>query len=202
MSLISRMWHWKCWGRGCRVSLRADIRGWQNIVLGSAVRVDAYAVLDAASYGVGRLLVGNRTEIHRYAILACYGGEITIGEDCSVNPFCVLYGHGGLHIGKQVRIAAHTVIIPANHSFDDVHRPIMCQTETRLGISIGDDVWIGTGARILDGVRIGRGAVIGAGAVVSRDVPEFAVAVGVPARVIRDRRTGPLNTPADESTKK
>jgi acetyltransferase-like isoleucine patch superfamily enzyme len=58
----------------------------------------------------------------------------------------------------------------------------------RFGITIGDDCWIGNRATILDGVRIGRGCVIGAAAVVTRDLPEFSVAVGVPARIVRDRR--------------
>jgi len=79
-------------------------------------------------------------------------------------------------------------MIAANHSFDRTDLPIANQAETRLGIRIGDDVWIGTGARILDGVEIGSGSVIAAGAVVTTRVPPRAVVAGVPARVIKLRQ--------------
>jgi acetyltransferase-like isoleucine patch superfamily enzyme len=117
-----------------------------------------------------------------------YGGFIRIGDHCSVNPFCVLYGHGGLTIGNNVRIATCTVIIPANHVFSDLDIPIHKQGTTALGIVIEDNVWIGANVTILDGVRIGRGAVIGAGAVVTKDVDPLHVVGGVPACTIKVRR--------------
>ena len=120
-------------------------------------------------------------------IVAPYGGSIEIGRDFFCGPYTVLYGHGGLHIGSRVMIAGHSMLIPADHDFDDPAKPIVTQGETRRGIAIGDDVWLGCGVRILDGVEIGDGAVIAAGAVVVRDVPKCAVAAGVPARVIKLR---------------
>jgi acetyltransferase-like isoleucine patch superfamily enzyme len=105
----------------------------------------------------------------------------------------VLYGHGGLNIGDNARIAAHVVIVPANHVFMEADVPIAHQGETRMGVTIGSDVWIGAGALILDGVTIGAGAVVGAGTVVTRDVPELTVVVGNPARVLR--RRGEPNPP-------
>ena len=120
-------------------------------------------------------------------ILAPYGGSIVLGENVFVGPYCVLYGHGGLTIGRDTMIAAHTVIIPSNHCFEDPALPIVRQGQSSLGIAIGDDVWIGCGARILDGVSIGDGCVIGAGAVVTRSLDPFSIAAGVPARVIGAR---------------
>lgn len=79
------------------------------------------------------------------------------------------------------------VFIPANHRFSDISRPIMEQGLICKGIVVGSDVWIGTGAKVLDGVEIGDGAVIGAGSVVTRDIPPYSVAVGVPAKVISYR---------------
>ena len=61
------------------------------------------------------------------------------------------------------------------------------QAESRLGIVIEDDVWVGAGVRVMDGVRIGRGSVIGAGAVVTKSIPPNSVAVGMPARVVGQR---------------
>jgi acetyltransferase-like isoleucine patch superfamily enzyme len=156
-----------------------------GIKVGPNSHISKRAILDA-SVG-GSITIGSKCTIHDYAMLMTYGGNITIGNYSTVNPFCVLYGHGGLSIGDGVRIATHTVVIPANHNFEDTDRYIYLQGLTCLGITIKDDVWIGAGARILDGVTIGKGAVVASGAVVARDVPDYAIVAGVPARVIRYR---------------
>lgn len=99
-------------------------------------------------------------------MLIPYGGVISIGDDFSLNPYSVLYGHGGLSIGNSVRIAAGCVIIPANHVFSDPGTAIRAQGLTKLGIVIEDDVWVGANVTILDGAHISRGCVIAAGSVV------------------------------------
>lgn len=136
----------------------------------------------------GKVRVGNNCHIFSGAMLLAYGGEITMGDFCSVNPYTVLYGHGGLQIGEGVRIAAHCVIIPANHNIDDPDIPVRKSGLTKKGIRIGNDVWIGARCVILDGVTIGEGAVIAAGAVVNRDVEPFMIVGGVPAKPIRSRK--------------
>lgn len=135
----------------------------------------------------GSINIGKFSVVHDYAMILSYGGEIWIGDFCVINPFSILYGHGGLKIGNGVRIAASTIIIPANHKFDDLDKFIFQQDETKQGIVIEDDVWIGAGAKILDGVRIGQGSVIGAGSVVTKNIESFSVAAGNPARIIRKR---------------
>lgn len=155
-----------------------------DLVIDPTARIDDRAVVDG---GGGSIVIGRKTIVAPFAMLMAYGGKIEIGDFCSVNPFCVLYGHGGLRIGNYVRIATHTVIIPANHVFDDPDTPITYQGLTKLGITIGDEVWIGAGVRILDGVTIGDGAVIGAGSVVTKDVPARTIFAGVPARKIGER---------------
>lgn len=130
----------------------------------------------------GSLRIGAGCEIHDYAMLMTYGGDIDLGRQCSLNPFAIVYGHGGVRIGEGVRIAAHTVIIPANHNVPEVGRPLHEAGVTTQGIEIGDHVWLGSGARILDGVRIGDNAVVAAGSVVTRSVPAGTVVAGVPAR--------------------
>ncbi|WP_240332076.1 acyltransferase [Sulfurospirillum tamanense] len=140
--------------------------------------------------------IGKNTIVREYAYIRLYGGSVEIGEDCSINPFCVIYGHGGLFIGNNVRIAAHCTIIPANHIYKDPNKPISQQGETRLGIKIHDDVWIGTGVRILDGVEIGEGSVVAAGSVVVKSIPPYSVVAGVPAKIIKKRK---INDMAGES---
>lgn len=135
----------------------------------------------------GTITIGKHCEIHSFAMILANGGPITIGDNCSVNPFSIVYGTGGTVIGNGVRIAAHTVIVPANHVPGDDSRPLYRSGTTAKGIAIDDYVWIGAGCRILDGVRIGRNAVIGAGSVVTQSIPGNCTAVGTPARVIRQR---------------
>lgn len=134
-----------------------------------------------------RISIGDRCRIGQGAIIATQGGWVEIGDQCTIQPYAILYGHGGLRIGDYVRIAAHTVLIPADHRFEDLDRPIAEQGETRQGIVVEDDVWIGANVTILDGCTVGSGAVIAAGAVVTRSVPPRAVVAGCPARVMRWR---------------
>lgn len=137
--------------------------------------------------GGGSVVIGRGCELHPMTMVLAYGGDIEIGEDCSLNPFSIVYGHGGVRMGNGVRIAAHAVLIPANHTTPADGTPVRLAPITARGIDIGDDVWIGAGARILDGVRIGARAVVGAGSVVTRDVAAGATVAGVPAREFTTR---------------
>lgn len=140
------------------------------------------------SIGGGRVTLGNYTEISDGAMLLTYGGDIKIGDNCTIQPFSIVYGHGGVKIGSGVRIAAHCVVIPANHKFDDVSVPIYQQGLSSIGIEIKDNVWIASGSKILDGVTVGSGAVIAAGSVVNRSVEPCTIVGGVPAKEIRKRK--------------
>lgn len=176
-----------------RVRRMVQYRSWRKepgiIEVHDKARVDWKAIIETGQGG--RVAIGSGTALGAHTMLLAYGGEIVLGENCSVNPFCVLYGHGGLHIGNYVRIATHCVFVPANHVFDDPDKPIARQGLTTKGIRIGDDVWLGAGCRVLDGVAIGRGAVIAAGSVVTKDVPPMAIVAGVPARTIGSRAAKP-----------
>jgi acetyltransferase-like isoleucine patch superfamily enzyme len=137
--------------------------------------------------GGGSISIGENCQIHPFSMLLTHGGNIHIGDYCSVNEFTIIYGCGGAYIGNNVRIAAHVVIIPENHNPGTDAMPLRLSGETRMGIRIDDNVWIGAGVKILDGVSIGRNSVIGAGSVVSRSRPANVTAVGIPARVVESR---------------
>ncbi len=148
-----------------------------NASFGQGVYIAAKAELHT-----DRLVMGAQSWIAGYAIVR---GDIELGENVSINPYACLSGR--VKIGNGARIASHVSIVGFNHGFDDTDTPIYRQPLTSLGIDIGDDVWIGANAVVLDGVKIGRGAIIAAGAVVAKDVPALAVAGGVPARVLKYR---------------
>ncbi len=169
------------------ISLKATIlRKGLRLTLGTNTTIGEYARLSGR--GNGTIEIGDHTSIGEFVILETRkGGSIKIGNHSGINAFSVVYGAGGVTIGDYTRIASHTVIVASNHNFDDVTKNIHEQGISAKGVSIGNDVWIGAGVRILDGVHIGDHAVIGAGSVVTKDIPENAVALGVPARVIRKR---------------
>lgn len=155
------------------------------------VKIGAKTVLNGGislntKYG-GSIKIGENCRLLKGCQLLTYGGNIVLGNCCSVNPYTVLYGQGGLIIGNNVRIAAHCVIIPSNHNFSDRTRPITEQGTTDKGIRIEDDVWIGCGVRILDGVTISTGCVIAAGSVVTKSTVPYGVYAGVPAKLIKMR---------------
>lgn len=158
--------------------------GIENIKIGDETIIAPDAWLDGEN---GSIEIGQRCIIHPGAMFLPYDGFIKLGDDCSVNPFTILYGHGGLTIGNGVRIATHTVMIPANHIYLDPETPIFKQDVTMKGIFIEDDVWVGCNVTILDGVRICKGAVIGAGSVVTKSVAPYTVVGGSPAKPIKTR---------------
>lgn len=135
-----------------------------------------------ANLDVDRLAIGANSYVAAHAYVT---GEIVMGSDCTVNAFTVV--RGNITMGNGVRIGAHTSLLAFNHSMDP-SGPVFTQPVTSKGITIGDDVWVGSHVVVLDGVRVGSHAVLAAGAVVTKDVPEWAVVGGNPARRIRDRR--------------
>ena len=177
-----------------RIRRRVRVR-WLNTRRGIRIAASAYlaksaqiqTACDGRSLG-GRIVIGGGVIISDGVIVATYGGTIEIAADAYVGPYCVLYGHGGLTIGRNTMIGAHTVIIPANHGFECIDVPMNTQPQTRKGIVIGEDVWIGSGCRILDGVHIGGGSVIGAGCVVTKNIDPYSIALGVPARIVGSRQ--------------
>lgn len=128
------------------------------------------------------LELGNASYIAAGAYLT---GTLRTGRDCSINPYTVV--RGAIELGDAVRIGAHTSLLGFNHSFADPELEVHRQPLSSKGIVVGNDVWIGSHAVILDGVRVGDRAVVAAGAVVTKDVPAGAVVGGNPARILKWR---------------
>jgi acetyltransferase-like isoleucine patch superfamily enzyme len=135
--------------------------------------------------------LGDNVYVGHNAILkGYYKNTMTIGQDTWIGQACFLHGAGQLTVGRAVGIGPMVKILTSQHAGDDLHLPVLC-TELRFApVVIEDGADIGAGSVILPGVRIGEGAIVGAGAVVSRDVPAYTVAAGVPARILRRRDEG------------
>lgn len=113
------------------------------------------------------------------------GRDIEIGNNSGLGFNCRVYGP--LKIGDDVMMGPDVMIFTQNHETGRLDIPMRLQTAPKEPVFIGDDVWIGARVIILPGKKIGKGVIIGAGAVVTKDVPDYAVVVGNPARVIKFR---------------
>ncbi|MFF3489843.1 acyltransferase [Streptomyces sp. NPDC002795] len=144
---------------------------------GERVFVSSWAAVHADA-----LHLGDRSYIGGHAVVT---DEVRMGDNCTVNPYATVRGR--VTCGDGVRVGAHTSLLGFNHGFAP-DTPVHRQPLTSRGITVGDDVWIGSHVVVVDGVTIGDHCVIGAGAVVTKDLPAWSVAAGNPARRLRDRR--------------
>jgi acetyltransferase-like isoleucine patch superfamily enzyme len=159
-----------------------DLHLYNNIFIGD--RVVIYKAKDG-----GPVKIGKGTHIHCDTIIETgAGGSLTIGANTSIQPRCQFSAYKGpILIGCGVQIAPNCAFYPYNHGFAPDELIKKQSLQTKGGIVIEDDAWLGFGVIVLDGVKIGKGAVIGAGSVVTHDIPDSAIAVGVPARVVKMR---------------
>lgn len=157
----------------------------QDVTIGKNTYISPRARIELN--GGGSITIGDNCEINDYSMIMTYGGHVVLGNHCSLNPFSIIYGHGGVAVGNSVRIAAHCVLISANHNTPAEGEALHDSGVSSQGITIGTDVWLGSGVRVLDGVSIGDKSVVGAGGVVTRSVPPKSVVGGVPARPLERR---------------
>lgn len=153
-------------------------------------------------YKVSYIVASIRTWSFRFT-LKSLGEHTVIERGCKLaHPYNIKIGKGvymnnnvkflntpdaGITIGDDVIIAPDVTFVVASLDYRDWQKPLKDGKRTYKGITVKDDVWIGTNATILPGVTIGKGAIVGAGAVVTKDVPPYAIVGGVPAKVIKYR---------------
>jgi len=177
-------------GKSLYMQTGIELMGANYIEIGDHVKILRDVRINAFAPN-SKIYLGDRVCLDRGVdiILVTHEGNcnVEIGEYTYLGPYTCMAGPGHIKIGKSCLIASHTGIYANNHNFADPTRYIGEQGITRKGIVIEDDCWLGTGVKVLDGVTIGQGSVIGAGAVVTKDIPPYSIAVGVPARVIAQR---------------
>ena len=129
----------------------------------------------------GRIRVGDQGWIEKGVVLWAFDGSIRTGTNVFLGPYVTIYGHGGVEIGDQTLVSMHATILSSNHTVPGREKEIRAQPDILLPTKIGRDCWIGAHAVILGGVTIGDGCVVGAGAVVTKNLPSYTFACGVPA---------------------
>ena len=127
--------------------------------------------------------IGRNSVVESFSCINNAVGDVTIGDYTRIGLHCTRIGP--VAIGSHVNLAQGITVSALNHNFEDLEKRIDEQGVSTSAIVIGDDVWIGANAVITAGVHIGRHAVVAAGAVVTKDVPEYSVVAGVPAKVIK-----------------
>lgn len=140
---------------------------------------------------VGNIYIGDRVIIQYKTWLAAQPineGEqccLEIGDGTNIGHFNHIYATKSIRIGKDVLTADRVYISDNLHSYENINLPILKQPIKQIStVEVGDGSWIGEGACII-GAKIGRGCVIGSNAVVTKDIPDYSVAVGIPAKVIK-----------------
>jgi acetyltransferase-like isoleucine patch superfamily enzyme len=176
-------------GRGVILGKGITLRHPARITLGDQVAIDDYVLLDAGGLGESSVHLGDQVIVSRNCVIQGKSGPLTIGARTDIGCNTVITTPAaGIEIGRAVLIAGNCYIGGSRYIADRLDLPLIDQGIYSKGpVIIEDGCWLGAGVTVLDGVRIGKGAIVGAGAVVTRDLPDYAVATGIPARVVQIR---------------
>jgi acetyltransferase-like isoleucine patch superfamily enzyme len=175
-------------GRNVVFGVNVTLRHPHKIAIGDNVVIDDSCCLDAKGTDNKGIAIGTGVFVGRNTILSCKNGDILIDDHANLGFNCEVFSASRVRLGKNILMAAYTYLVGGDHLYDRVDIPVLRQGRTARGIEVDDNVWLGTHVVVSDGSHIGRDAIIGAGAVVVGEIPEYAIATGIPAKVIRDRR--------------
>ena len=181
-------------GRGVVFGQGVVLRHPHKIRVGDGVVVDDLVVLDAKGSSNRGIVLGDGVFLGRGTILSCKDGDIVLGDRVNVGFHSEIFSGSRVEVGRNGLFAAYTYLVGGGHEFERTDLSVLDQPRSSRGITLGENVWLGAGAKVLDGVRLGRDVVVGAGAVVTTDLPDGSVAVGVPARVVRQRVAGAVES--------
>ena len=174
------------------IGKRVKIKNKKKISFNGSATIEDGCFIQALSKG--GMTVGNNFSLGRNSIIECtgvireLGEELVIGDNVGIAANAFIAMRGKIEIGNNTIFGPNVSIHAENHNFSDIDKPIKLQGATRKGVKIGEDCWIGSKAVILDGVTIGSHSIIAAGAVITKDIPEYCIAGGVPAKVIKMRK--------------
>ncbi len=173
-------------GAGFILGRGVTLRHPGNINVGHNVAIDDYVLLDASGAGEDKIVISDNVIISRNCVIQGKQGPVYLGKKVDIGVNVVLSSVNAITIEDSVLIAGNCYIGGARYNHSDIEKSMMDQGAYSRGpVRIGEGSWIGAGAVILDGVQLGKRCIVGAGAVVTGDLPDNAVAVGVPAKIMK-----------------
>ncbi len=176
-------------GRGVVFGRNITLRHPHKITIGDNVVFDENCLLDAKGCDEGSgIEIGDGVMVSRNTSIIGKYGSIVIGDRANIGTNCLFGSMGRLTVGRNTIFAANCYVGGGMYRMERTDIPVVLQgSYTRGPLTVGDGCWLGAGAVVLDGVTLGRDVILGAGAVACKNLPDFAVAAGVPARVLRIR---------------
>ncbi|HED54677.1 MAG TPA: acyltransferase [Phycisphaerales bacterium] len=177
-------------GRGLAMGSGVVLRHPKRIVLGDGVVLDDNCCLDANSDQEVGIRIGSRSMFGHTTRVCSKLGTVSIGSNCGFGAGITVHSSvgGSVTIGDNCLVAGNCYLGGGQYHTERTDIPIVEQGHiSGQHLTIGDNCWIGAGAVVINGVRLGRDVIVAAGAVVTRDVPDFAIVGGVPAKVLRVR---------------
>lgn len=180
-------------GKGVVFGANVALRYPHKINIGDNVMIDDNVMLDAKGAKGGGITLGDDVFIGRNSIVSNKDGTISVGDRSNIGFNCIISATSSVEIGRDCIFAAYTYVIGGgSYHMDGVVGPMAQNYDYagKGGVVVGNDVWLGARVMVMDGVKVGDGAVVAAGAVVTKDCPDNAISVGMPARVLRLREMG------------
>ena len=175
-------------GKNVNFGLNVTLRHPHKIEIGDNAIIDDNCLLDAKGRDNEGITIGAGVYVGRNSILSCKNGDIFLRDRVNIGFNSEVFSGSRVEIGSDTLVAAYCYFVGGDHAVENAEAALTEQGSRSLGITIGANCWFGAGAIVLDGIRVGANAIVGAGAVVTKDVSDYAVTVGVPAKQIRDRR--------------
>jgi len=175
-------------GRNVTFGQNVVLRHPHKIKIDNNVIVDDNVVLDAKGQDNDGIRIGDGVFLGRNTILNCKNGDIILDDNVNMGFNCQIFSANFVKLGKNALIAAYCYFIGGTHTFDRLDVSPLEQKRQSKGITLKENVWLGSNVQVQDGVIIGRDCIIGTSAVVNSDLPDYSIAVGIPAKVIRNRK--------------
>lgn len=184
--LSYKKYRMRSYGKNTYISPISKIRGYKKIDVSNNCLISDLVSLNVEG-DLSEIVMRENSKFNRNCSIHVRNSKFEIGENSYLNECCTVIGIEDITIGNNVMIAPKCNIISANHNYDNKEIDMLFQGDYAKGITIEDNVWIGTNATILDGVNIGSGSIIAAGSVVCKDVQPNCIYGGVPAKLIKKR---------------
>lgn len=177
--------------RGFLYFRNSNVRVYSNVQLSypeTIFSTGSFSLLSYSRLSSGpnqSIQLGNGVTICSFTTIETAGGNIIIGDNVTVGEYSTLQGQGDIEIGANVLLASHVHIVSNNHIYTDINIPIKYQKNNSSKVYIKENSWIGINVVIQAGVTIGKNYIIGSSSIVRSNIPDYCVAVGNPAKVIK-----------------